>query len=39
MVQQYLQAFESQGCDELIFIPASKDPAQVDLLAEAAGLG
>ena len=39
MVQNYLQAFESVGCDELILFPASKDPAQVDLLADAAGLG
>ena len=39
MVQGYLQAFENAGCDELIFFPASKDPAQVDLLADAAGLG
>ena len=37
-VQQYQQAFDSQGCDELIFMPASKDPAQVDLLADAVGL-
>ncbi|MGH2979594.1 MAG: LLM class flavin-dependent oxidoreductase [Solirubrobacterales bacterium] len=39
MVQDYLQAFESAGCDELILFPSSKDPAQVDLLADAAGLG
>jgi alkanesulfonate monooxygenase SsuD/methylene tetrahydromethanopterin reductase-like flavin-dependent oxidoreductase (luciferase family) len=38
-VQDYVQAFEDVGCGELIFIPASKDPAQVDLLADAVGLG
>ena len=37
-VKQYLAAFESAGCDELIFFPAASDPAQVELLAEAAGL-
>jgi alkanesulfonate monooxygenase SsuD/methylene tetrahydromethanopterin reductase-like flavin-dependent oxidoreductase (luciferase family) len=37
-VKQYISAFESQGCDELIFFPAASDPAQVGLLAEAAGL-
>jgi alkanesulfonate monooxygenase SsuD/methylene tetrahydromethanopterin reductase-like flavin-dependent oxidoreductase (luciferase family) len=37
-VQQYLQAFEAAGCDELIIFPSSNDPAQVDLLADAAGL-
>lgn len=39
MVQGYVQAFESAGCDELILFPSSKDPAQVDLLADAVGLG
>ena len=38
-MQSYAQAFEDVGCGELIFIPASKDPAQVDLLADAVGLG
>jgi alkanesulfonate monooxygenase SsuD/methylene tetrahydromethanopterin reductase-like flavin-dependent oxidoreductase (luciferase family) len=38
-VQSYAQAFEDVGCDEVVFIPASKDPAQVDLLADAVGLG
>jgi alkanesulfonate monooxygenase SsuD/methylene tetrahydromethanopterin reductase-like flavin-dependent oxidoreductase (luciferase family) len=38
-VQSYVQAFADVGCDEVIFIPASKDPAQVDLLADAVGLG
>jgi alkanesulfonate monooxygenase SsuD/methylene tetrahydromethanopterin reductase-like flavin-dependent oxidoreductase (luciferase family) len=38
-VQEYVQAFENVGCGELVFIPASKDPAQVDLLADAVGLG
>jgi len=37
-VQGYLDAFEGAGCDELIFFPSSSDPAQVDLLADAAGL-
>jgi alkanesulfonate monooxygenase SsuD/methylene tetrahydromethanopterin reductase-like flavin-dependent oxidoreductase (luciferase family) len=39
VVQSYAQAFEDVGCGELIFIPASKDPTQVDLLADAVGLG
>jgi DNA-binding LacI/PurR family transcriptional regulator len=37
-VKQYVEAFESAGCDELILFPAGSDPAQVELLAEAAGL-
>jgi alkanesulfonate monooxygenase SsuD/methylene tetrahydromethanopterin reductase-like flavin-dependent oxidoreductase (luciferase family) len=37
-VQQYLQAFEAAGCDELILFPGSSDPDQVDLLADAAAL-
>ena len=37
-VRQYTAAFEKAGCDELIFFPSSGDPAQVDLLADAAGL-
>jgi len=37
-VQGYLSAYEKSGCDELIFFPSSADPAQVDLLADAAGL-
>jgi alkanesulfonate monooxygenase SsuD/methylene tetrahydromethanopterin reductase-like flavin-dependent oxidoreductase (luciferase family) len=37
-VQQYLQAFEGVGCEELIIFPTSSDPDQVDLLADAAGL-
>ncbi len=35
-MQQYNQAFTDAGCDELIWFPSSSDPAQVDLLAEAA---
>jgi alkanesulfonate monooxygenase SsuD/methylene tetrahydromethanopterin reductase-like flavin-dependent oxidoreductase (luciferase family) len=35
-VKGYVQAFESVGCDELIFFPSSTDPEQVDLLAAAA---
>jgi alkanesulfonate monooxygenase SsuD/methylene tetrahydromethanopterin reductase-like flavin-dependent oxidoreductase (luciferase family) len=34
-VKQYLAAFEEAGCEELILFPASSDPAQVDLLADA----
>jgi alkanesulfonate monooxygenase SsuD/methylene tetrahydromethanopterin reductase-like flavin-dependent oxidoreductase (luciferase family) len=37
-VQGYLAGFEAVGCDELILFPSSNDPAQVDLLADAAGL-
>ncbi len=37
-VKQYLGAYTEAGCDELIFCPSSSDPAQVDLLADAAGL-
>ena len=35
-VKAYIQGFEAAGCDELIFIPGSADPEQVDLLAAAA---
>jgi len=37
-VQQYIAAFEGAGCQELFLFPSSSDPAQVDLLADAAGL-
>ncbi|HSD23130.1 MAG TPA: LLM class flavin-dependent oxidoreductase [Solirubrobacterales bacterium] len=37
-VKQYISAFEANGCDELVLFPASSDPEQVALLAEAAGL-
>jgi alkanesulfonate monooxygenase SsuD/methylene tetrahydromethanopterin reductase-like flavin-dependent oxidoreductase (luciferase family) len=37
-VKQYMSAFEEGGCDELIMFPASSDPEQVGLLAQAAGL-
>ncbi|HXS46083.1 MAG TPA: LLM class flavin-dependent oxidoreductase [Solirubrobacterales bacterium] len=37
-VGQQLAAYEEAGCDELVFCPSSADPAQVDLLADAAGL-
>lgn len=37
-VKGYLAAFEGVGCDELILFPSNSDPAQVDLLADAAGL-
>jgi alkanesulfonate monooxygenase SsuD/methylene tetrahydromethanopterin reductase-like flavin-dependent oxidoreductase (luciferase family) len=34
-VKQYAAAFAEAGCDELIFMPCSPDPGQVDLLADA----
>jgi alkanesulfonate monooxygenase SsuD/methylene tetrahydromethanopterin reductase-like flavin-dependent oxidoreductase (luciferase family) len=34
----YLSAFEEAGADEVICFPASPDPAQVELLATAAGI-
>jgi alkanesulfonate monooxygenase SsuD/methylene tetrahydromethanopterin reductase-like flavin-dependent oxidoreductase (luciferase family) len=34
-VKGYRDAFAATGCDELILFPASPDPAQVELLAEA----
>jgi hypothetical protein len=37
-VKQYMTAYEQAGCAELIFCPSAGDPAQVDLLADAAGL-
>jgi len=37
-VRCYVSEFAEAGCGELIFCPSSSDPAQVDLLAEAAGL-
>jgi alkanesulfonate monooxygenase SsuD/methylene tetrahydromethanopterin reductase-like flavin-dependent oxidoreductase (luciferase family) len=37
-VKQYIAGFEAAGCDELILFPASSDPEQVNLLADAAGL-
>ena len=37
-VRQYVAAFDDAGCGELILFPSSSDPAQVDLLADAAGL-
>jgi alkanesulfonate monooxygenase SsuD/methylene tetrahydromethanopterin reductase-like flavin-dependent oxidoreductase (luciferase family) len=37
-VKGYLSAFESAGCDELVIFPCSSDPAQVQQLAQAAGL-
>jgi alkanesulfonate monooxygenase SsuD/methylene tetrahydromethanopterin reductase-like flavin-dependent oxidoreductase (luciferase family) len=38
VVKEYVSAYESAGCEELILFPSSADPAQVDLLADAAGL-
>lgn len=37
-VKQYVATYEAAGCDELILIPSSSDPDQVDLLADAVGL-
>lgn len=37
-VAKYVAAYESLGCDELVFCPSSADAQQVDLLADAAGL-
>jgi alkanesulfonate monooxygenase SsuD/methylene tetrahydromethanopterin reductase-like flavin-dependent oxidoreductase (luciferase family) len=37
-VRRYVAEFGEAGCGELIFCPSSSDPAQVDLLADAAGL-
>lgn len=37
-VKAYLAGFADAGCDELILCPSASDPAQVDLLADAAGL-
>lgn len=34
-VQGYIAGFETAGCDELIFMPTSSHPRQVDLLAAA----
>ena len=35
-VRQYADGFAEAGCDELLFMPCSPDPGQVDLLAGAA---
>jgi hypothetical protein len=35
MVKGYAAAFESAGCDELIFIRATASPGQLELLAGA----
>lgn len=35
-VRAYVDAFSDAGCDELVLFPSSSDPAQVELLAEAA---
>jgi alkanesulfonate monooxygenase SsuD/methylene tetrahydromethanopterin reductase-like flavin-dependent oxidoreductase (luciferase family) len=37
-VQRYMAAYDGAGCDELFVFPSSSDAAQVDLLADAAGL-
>ncbi|MBN1529356.1 MAG: LLM class flavin-dependent oxidoreductase [Thermoleophilaceae bacterium] len=38
-VKELAAAYEAAGADEVIFVPGSPDPEQVDLLADAAGLG
>lgn len=38
VVQGAISAFADAGCQELFLFPSSSDPAQVDLLADAAGL-
>jgi alkanesulfonate monooxygenase SsuD/methylene tetrahydromethanopterin reductase-like flavin-dependent oxidoreductase (luciferase family) len=38
LVRSTVQAFEDVGCDELVMFPASADPEQADLLADAVGL-
>ena len=38
MVRGYVDAFAEAGCDELVAIPCSSDPGQVELLAAACGL-
>ncbi len=35
MVKAYAAAFEANGCDEIIFVPTTSSPDQIDLLAEA----
>jgi alkanesulfonate monooxygenase SsuD/methylene tetrahydromethanopterin reductase-like flavin-dependent oxidoreductase (luciferase family) len=37
-VKALMKSYEEWNCDELILFPSSSDPAQVGLLAEAAGL-
>lgn len=37
-VRRYVAEFDAAGCDELILVPSSSDPDQVDLLADAVGL-
>jgi alkanesulfonate monooxygenase SsuD/methylene tetrahydromethanopterin reductase-like flavin-dependent oxidoreductase (luciferase family) len=37
-IKAFIKAYEEWKCDELILFPCSSDPAQVGLLAEAAGL-
>ena len=35
MVKAYAAAFEANGCDEIIFVPTTSSPDQIDLLAAA----
>ncbi|MDA3647657.1 LLM class flavin-dependent oxidoreductase [Saccharopolyspora indica] len=35
LIRQTVEGYREAGCDELIFMPCSSDPEQVDLLAEA----
>jgi alkanesulfonate monooxygenase SsuD/methylene tetrahydromethanopterin reductase-like flavin-dependent oxidoreductase (luciferase family) len=37
-VKATISSYDGKGCDELIMFPASSDPEQVSLLADAAGL-
>jgi alkanesulfonate monooxygenase SsuD/methylene tetrahydromethanopterin reductase-like flavin-dependent oxidoreductase (luciferase family) len=38
-VARTIAAYDAAGADELILFPASRDPLQVDLLAEVASMG
>ena len=38
-VRAYVQGFEAAGCGELMLMPCDPDPGQVDLLADALGIG
>ena len=35
-VRTYLAAFEAAGADDVLIVPCSSDPAQLDLIADAA---
>ncbi|HVA85983.1 MAG TPA: LLM class flavin-dependent oxidoreductase [Candidatus Saccharimonadales bacterium] len=38
MIREYIDQYVGFGCDELIFVPCSNEPRQVELLAAASGL-